>query len=263
MNATQYLAQFGVTVEQARSFIMANMATPINIYNAALQYKIDSKMLAEIVAPNFPGVTSTGVENFFNSVGLKGMELNPLEIESNDGAVLWQGLNELSPLYTFNNNTDILSTASLRSSVSSKVGTTTYNRIFDVKLLPGAADGVLDTTDLGFTHLGEIKATTANYESLFYGTLINAARNISKSEIIALNAFVNANAAALDADDRSLMPQIKTIISDMVRDPVTAEDPAYLTDTDIAMGLKDLLLEEVSFLGTVNQQNLFVHIIFL
>jgi hypothetical protein len=263
MNASSYLAKFGVTVQQAQDFIMANMATPINIYNAALQYKIDSKMLAEIVAPNFPGVTSRGVENFFNSVGLKGMELNPLEIESNDGAVLWQGLNELSPLYSFNNNTGMLSTASLRSSVSSKVGTATYNRIFDVKLLPGAADGVLSTTDLGFSHLGEIKATTANYESLFYGTLINAVRNISESEVIAFDDFLNANAAALDADDRSLVPQIKTIISDMVRDPVSANDPAYMTDAEIAMGFRDVLLDEVSVIGTVNQLNLFAHIFFL
>lgn len=261
MNATQYLAQFGVTVEQARSFIMANMATPINIYNAALQYKIDSKMLAEIVAPNFPGVTSTGVENFFNSVGLKGKELDPIEIVSNDGAVLWQGLNELSPLYTFNNNTGALSTASLRSSVSNLIGTAKYNRIFDVKLLPGAADGVLSTTDLGFSHLGDIQATTANYESLFYGTLINASRNISKSERLTLIAFVDDNAAAIDAEDRSLMPQIQSLVSQIVGDPVSADDPAYLTDAHIAVGLKEMLMDAASLVGTVSQENMFYDIL--
>ena len=261
MNADQYLAQFGITVEQARSFIMANMATPINIYNAALQYKIDSKMLAEIVAPQFSGLTHVGVEKFFDGLGLKGAALNPLEIDVNPNVLLWMGQESLAPLYSFNNNTGILSTASLRSAITAKTGTNKYNSVFDVKFLPGAADGVLSTTDLGFTHLGDIKATAANYESLYYGTLINASRNLSVSEFWAFREFIDANSAAIDAEDRDVVAPLIAFLTDVYKDPADDSDPAYLSDAQIAAELKGQVMDEVLFVGTPQQESMLINLL--
>jgi hypothetical protein len=261
MNTTQYLAQFGITIEQARSFIMANMATPINIYNAALQYKIDSKMLAEIVAPQFPGLTHVGVEQFFDGLGLKGETLNPLAIDFNPNVLLWMEQEALAPLYSFNNNTGILSTESLRSAITAKIGTDKYNSVFDVKFLPGSADGVLSTTDLGFTHLGDIQATMANYESLYYGTLINATRHLSVRELWSLLDYVDANRVALEAEDRDVVAPTIAFLTDAYKDPVDDSDPAYFNDDQIAAELTAQVMDEVLYLGVPQHDSLLISLI--
>lgn len=68
MSAETHLAQYQVTVDQARTFIIANLQTPEVIYNAALSINLTAEMLAEIVG----SVSSADVVNFFNFVGLNG-----------------------------------------------------------------------------------------------------------------------------------------------------------------------------------------------
>jgi len=73
MSAATHLAQYNITVAEARAFIMASLSNPTLIYNVALQFQVDSEMLAEI----YGGVSSDDVVHFFNSQGLDGTALLP------------------------------------------------------------------------------------------------------------------------------------------------------------------------------------------
>jgi len=71
VSASTHLAQYSVTVEQARTFIIENLATPEIIYNTAINFNVTAQMLAEIVG----GITTDDVVNFFNFIGLDGNAL--------------------------------------------------------------------------------------------------------------------------------------------------------------------------------------------
>lgn len=253
MNTKDHLASLGVSLEQAHSFVMAHLGDPATIYNVAKQFKINSQMLADIVAPSVPGVSALQVEAFFNAHGLKGSNLNANEIVHNNDSLLWQNATELAWLYNFNQNTGTLSTQSLRDTIVSKVGMTAYIKAFSPSDLPGSADGVLSTTDLGFSHLGNIQATWQNVESLYYGTLINAHKNISASEAAEVNAFADANLDALDSEDPRVIAEMKLRIVNMLVDPVDADDTPYLSDKEIAEALVSDRLEVINLMGKYNQ----------
>lgn len=65
MSAQTHLASLGVTMAQAKEFILANVSTPVNIYNVAKQFGVTNDMLAEI----YGGVTAADVKAFFVAHG--------------------------------------------------------------------------------------------------------------------------------------------------------------------------------------------------
>ncbi|MBB1486744.1 M10 family metallopeptidase [Oceanospirillum sediminis] len=71
MSTAEHLAQLGVTIEQARDFIISNVSQPSVIYNISVQNNITAQMLAEI----YGGVTEGDVVAFFNISGLDGSAL--------------------------------------------------------------------------------------------------------------------------------------------------------------------------------------------
>ena len=75
MSAEQHLAQYGVTVEQARQFIHGNLQNPETIYQVAAQYGVTFDMLAEIYGENANGEI---VKSFFNGLGMVTSDDTPL-----------------------------------------------------------------------------------------------------------------------------------------------------------------------------------------
>lgn len=73
MSAASHLAQYNLTVADARAFIMDNMYRPAYIFDVAVQYGVDSQMLAEI----YGGVSSHDVMQFFFQQGLDAGQLVP------------------------------------------------------------------------------------------------------------------------------------------------------------------------------------------
>ena len=257
MNTTEYLSQLGISMEQARSFVTANLGKPATIYNVAKQFKIDSQMLADIVAPQFPGLTAAQVEAFFNKQGLYGNGLNVFEIDTNTQSLLWHGATELAPMYAFNQNSGILSTQSLRDTVIAKVGTAKYIKAFSPSDLPGSADGTLSTTDLGFSHLGEIEATWQNFESLYYGSMINFSKAVSQSEVTALLNFVDANKDTLPNESREIVSQVYAQLIEIFKDPTDSDDPSAISDSEIATYIVEYVVNAVRLLGTPYHDSLF------
>lgn len=66
MSASELLAQYGITFQQARDFIHNNLNSPAIIYSTAAQYGITFDMLGELYAD---GVSGAEVKSFFSSKG--------------------------------------------------------------------------------------------------------------------------------------------------------------------------------------------------
>jgi len=257
MNTTQHLSSLGLSMAQCRSYIAANLDKPVTLYYAAKQHKIDSQMLAEIVQDQFPGVNATQVEAFFSSYGLRGQDLNAAKLNPAPVVKSWQGDSKVKSLFSFNDNTGVLSTESMRDTVVAKVGLDKYIQTFNPKNIPGAADGVLSVADLGFSQLGDIAATWQNIESLFYGTVSKMSHSLSRSETQELYDFTQKNSFWIQVKNPVVMAQFEKLMLDAFLDPATEQDPAVLSDAQIADAISNALIAQVSLVGIDTSQNLF------
>ena len=75
MTTQEYLSKYGVTLEEAKDFVMNNLDHIDVIYNTAKEFGINNDMLADIVSNDFPGVTGEIISNFFSEYGLNGQAL--------------------------------------------------------------------------------------------------------------------------------------------------------------------------------------------
>lgn len=72
---TQQLAQYGITVEEARSFVYSNLNSPQTIYQVAAQYNVNFAMLADIYGQ---GVSQNDVKGFFQAKGMVANQAAPV-----------------------------------------------------------------------------------------------------------------------------------------------------------------------------------------
>lgn len=257
MNTSQHLSNLGVTMEQCRSFISANLDKPANIFNVAKQYNIDSQMLADIVQDQFPGVNAAQVEAFFSQHGLNGKDLNAANLNPTPIVQSWQGDSPINTLFALNHNVGVLSNEAMRAAVVNKVGLEQYMNTFSIQYIPGSADGVLSTADLGFSQIGDMAATWQNIESLYYGTMIKMLRNVTYGEAAELNTFFIKNQSALMTEDPEVLRQFQTLMLDIFIDPPTALDRTFMTDLEIAQSVQSGLAAAVPLVGVEPNQNLF------
>ena len=186
MNAEQLLAQFGITMDDAREWIMSNLNNPETIYNTALTFGIDSSMLAEIVSPVVEGANAQLVEGFFSSYGLDGSALNSNNIGSGSAG----DLDDINPLAIElaqlivqpNDNTGVLSTDYLKQQVITQTGQSAYDQFFDPALYDSDGDGYLSEADFGGELNNLFDFSSASAESIYYGTIINMFQAIDQSE---------------------------------------------------------------------------------
>lgn len=75
--ASQKLAEYGITMDQAHAWLMANLASPAGILSAATTYGMTNAMLGEIAG--WPGTpfAAVDVKAFFVSKGLSSVSLDP------------------------------------------------------------------------------------------------------------------------------------------------------------------------------------------
>jgi hypothetical protein len=72
MTTTDYLAQFGITMQEAHDFVFANLEAPALILSVALQYGVTTTMLGEIAG----GYAASDVRGFFSEHGLDATPLD-------------------------------------------------------------------------------------------------------------------------------------------------------------------------------------------
>ena len=224
MSASTYLANYGISVQQAHDFIFAHLDDPALIYNTAAQYGVTNEMLGEIVG----GYNEDQVGAYFDSHGLASAQLDTAH------PFLADDMGQLANLISLDTYGGILSVASLRQQVVSQTGATSYNAAFNPDQYEGAADGVFTSAELGVTHLGSLPASLETVESLFYGTVITALKAIDFDEGMALYNFFETYGDALDNGDEGAALQFVGLLMSVLEDSTSS--PIF-SDSDIAQAI--------------------------
>jgi len=255
MSASTHLAQFGVTLQQARDFVFSNVNNPGTIYAVSKQFGVTNEMLAEIVGGGF---TAQQVSNFFTERGFDGPALGGLpssgDESSGDGTSGGGGSGGdssgggttppatdtdtlvpaelqavLSALVTPNTRTGILSNAELRAAVLSQgVSQAQYNALFSPASLDDNGNGTLELSELGLTSGASFAATSDTLESLVYGSMLNLLERIDLNETLSLSNFVQTNAAGLEALNPTTVQQYVNLlvgVFDDVANPPLLQGP--------------------------------------
>ncbi|WP_157670349.1 hypothetical protein [Chitinibacter sp. GC72] len=238
MNAAQLLNQYQVTMDQAKDWIMSHLYDPALVFNTARSIGLTSNMLAEIVAPVVPGVTAQQVEDFFTAQGLAGFQLRGSIVDTTPPAdsreFLPEDMAALSSLVTMNTHSGVLSTEALRKAALDNLSNdANYYALFNPASYQGAADQYFSGAELGIAGHAGFAATTANLESVYYGTVINTIQAIDYSEIQAINAFTKKyDVIAIEARP-DLYPkqanELFALLQSVFEDP--ASPPIYTDQT--------------------------------
>lgn len=227
MTAAQHLSQYGVTIQQAKQFIMENLNNVSNIYNVAKEYGVTNAMLAEI----YGGVTENDVKGFFQYHGFNPEVLEtPLTVHQSvflaDDMATLQSLVALNTTYSGE-----LSNASLRSEIIANTGADAYYAAFDPSSYEGSDDGIFTPAELGLSQFSNLSASTETIESLFFGTIIKAYKSIDMNEINEISNFVMANQNAIISGNDTVLSQYIDLMIGVFEDPA---NPQIISDSQIA-----------------------------
>lgn len=241
MNAAEHLAKFGVTVAQAKEFILANINRPQEIFNVAKQFGVTNAYLAEI----YGGVTTQDVIAFFDSVKIdsrsldSGTSTGTGNTPSSSAFPAELANSAFANLVKLNTETGVLSNANLKNGIVSKTGLEAFNKLFTAGSVDSNGDGQIGSADLGLANFSNIAATPENIQSLYFGTIINTYKSIDFQEVQQLGDFVDKNGQALSAElskgQGALFDQYIKLIISVFEDPAA---PPIFSDAQLA----DLLI---------------------
>jgi len=179
MSAATHLAKFGVTVEQAYDFIIANVDQPEVIFSTAEEFAVTTAMLSEITQ-----FSITTISDYFASFNLDTGKLDDTRILIN------VDLGVLESFVVFNNRNGILSNESLSELVQPLLNNPSiYDTVFDPVFAFQTNDGIYDADELGIPNLSNVPATNESIESLFYGSLIRMFSALDASELTPIISF--------------------------------------------------------------------------
>ncbi len=220
----EVLKFYGITVEQAIDFIMANVNNPEVIYNGASELGITTQHLSDIT-----GYPTGAIKNYFESAGLNAKSLDEVKLLFNSD------LGSLDYLVNFNNHTGSLSTISLSEQVKASLDDPAdYDALFESIYGYEEADGLYTPDETGISHLGNINATPESLESIFFGTLINIIKSLDIDELKQISSFPSITKDNLDdfialvSDSLSDMPA--TPYSDSFLEAIVVNDAVSLIE---------------------------------
>lgn len=147
----------------------------------------------------------------------------------------------LISLAVLNNNSGILSTQSLRDSIVAQTGVTAYNNLFDPTGFPGFEDGTFSAEELGVLALGNLPATQATIESLFYGTIINAYKRIDVAEVNEMVAFSTSIQPGTIPDPQTVLDLVIGIFEDEAANPAFTDEVIATTITQTVAVMADVI----------------------
>lgn len=210
--AEQALAHYGATIQQARDFIFSSTNQPSLIFETAEDFDITTPMLSEIT-----GYSTVAIENYFATYGLDAGTLDNIKIFFNSDP------SSVAYLIDFNDQTGNLSTTSLREQVKPLIEKPIfYDNFFSAVTEYQDDDGIYTPDESGISHLGNVKATNENIESIFFGTLLNIYKAIDSTELDELIKLPDFNGNNED--------EITGIVDEALRDlPAIPHSDSYLT----------------------------------
>lgn len=215
MLAQKHLAVFGITVQQADDFIIANIDSPQIIFDTASQFGVTTRMLSEI-----SGYSMDIVNDYFLAAGYSSAAIST---ELNVSILINSDLRELEHLVSFNTRAGVLSNAALREVVAPVINTDfDYDATFGAVKPDQSSDHIYSSGELGVEHLDNVPATNENIESLFYGSLINIFSALDESELNQINTFPG------DRDSDDFQSLLLTALSETPASIIWSDDE--LTD---------------------------------
>lgn len=242
MSTSSYLANFGVTIGQAREYVLAHLNDPHAIVATARHFGVTDEMLGEIAGD----YSAAEVRGYLAGFGI---DASGLEAES----LFPSDMLAFSGVMALNTETGELSTASLRAQVIAHTGEAAYNAAFDPNHYAGGLDGVFSVADLGVSSLGDLPAAAQTLESLFYGTIVRLAGTLDMQEALDVASFVSTHRTALEAGEPAVESAFLTLMHGIVEDH--AMMPA-LNDTQIAQAAVASAVALVGF-ASQHDQSLF------
>lgn len=231
---TERLASLGITMQQAHDWVFSHLNDPQTICDVARNFGITNSMLGEIAG----GFSATQVQSFFM---MRGIDSSVLDMGGMTGShmVMSSTLSGLSGLIALDTNTTgALSVAAIQTRVTAVTGESAYAAAFNPANFAGAADGTFSATDLGFSGLGDLPATSETLQSLLYGTLIHVMRAIDLTEISQLQSFVQSHATSFSTDPQGTLSQLLTLLGSILETParLPAFSESMTADAAVAAG---------------------------
>lgn len=236
MNAAQHLAQYGVSFQQARDFVYANLDQPAIIYQVALNHGVTSAMLAEIYGQ---GVNAAVVENFFQSQGLDGSRLSAsnangwesVNLEEIDWSAIEESLLELSTLYRPFETDGVLSARALTSRILEKVSLNSFNALMETSSMDHNQDGIVTAEEAEAPGMPSFAATVANGAAHNYGFLIRALTALDSSEVQALEALLKKGPGSTLQQTQDILANY---MDSLVQAMLTPANPAVMSNEEVA-----------------------------
>lgn len=233
------LADYGVTMNQAREYLFAHVDNPQHIYQFAQQYQLSNAMLGEIT-----GYSEADVAAFFRAAGIPDDDepiVLPFLPEELAGIAA-----EIAPLLVAENtSTGALSNDVLRSSIVSSLGISEeayLEALNPYNLLELDPTGTIDDSlfdpavldQLGLGAFASLPPTGETIESLLFGTVINVVNHIDEGEIAMLNLFMQQNSALIEEMDTETLAELGSMLELSLSTP--AETP-LVPEEDLAEAL--------------------------
>lgn len=246
MSAVSHLAQFGVSIEQARAYLMANLDKPLDIFSTAHQFGITCEMLAEIVG----SVDTSAVRSWFIDRGF-----NPNTLDGTPNPFIPADMQALVSLVSLNAETGILSNSALHAAIVKQAGADAFNEVFSPGNYDGSEDGFFSGVELGLASQANLPATQETLESLYFGTAIKIFRSIDLAEIEnELMPFLRLNQEALAIGNPAVTEQYSTLLIGILKDNAT--QPLF-SEQQIAEAIVAGGIDFVSLASSGNSANIF------
>ena len=106
MTTEQHLSSYGVTIQDARDFIMNNYVVNLQeVYNTCQTFGVSNDMVAEILSTDIPGVSGAIVSNFFDNAGLDGSSLDTITADEIEDFFV-ENSDDFDAIYTTFKNSD-------------------------------------------------------------------------------------------------------------------------------------------------------------
>ncbi|MCL5796769.1 MAG: M10 family metallopeptidase C-terminal domain-containing protein [Gammaproteobacteria bacterium] len=116
MTAQQRLATYGVSMQTAFDFVVANLSTPQIIVDVSKQFGLTNVMLAEIVGIGIPNVTADVVKSFFAGQGIDSSLLDSSQTMS---SVVSQAQDKTNTISTYDSTALLTGSSSVVQSLES------------------------------------------------------------------------------------------------------------------------------------------------
>lgn len=254
---TEHLKKYGVSFNDAKSFVYGNLGNPALIYEVAVQYGVTSSMLAELYGQ---GVNAAVVEQFFSAAGFNANKLKPqvvinwdfnqLESDLFDLMTTDENLDQLSLLYRPFETEGVLSAQNLTASILSGVSPRQFDAFMETASMDDNNDGVVTAQEAEAPGMPSFAATVENGAAHMYGFLIRALKGLDQTELNAMKEMTSNGMGSNRTETLAVLTQFMDTYIDAMTTP--AQVPLF-SDEEIEDVIVTGLISSINLGGDMSQ----------